>query len=163
LIIKTSALRPFLSIALGLWLPSDTLTYLIRKETFILFVIDFLQDQNTGRKIEVTRNSRLLGRCIKISPRRYWYESCPCNHRYILQYSSGKWHVFCLYLFFSSPEHKVLRVSYCDRTLSVVVRRASSVIFLAHLSTKCSGWAIVIGLCPSSVVVRRASCVVRRA
>jgi len=36
------------------------------------------------------------------------------------------------------------------------------VYFLAHLSTKCSGWAIVIGLCPSSVVVRRASCVVRR-
>jgi len=35
--------------------------------------------------------------------------------------------------------------------------------FLAHLSTKCSGWAIVIGLCPSSVVVRRPSCVVRRA
>jgi len=27
--------------------------------------------------------------------------------------------------------------------------------FLAHLSTKCSGWAIVIGLCPSSVVVRK--------
>jgi len=32
-------------------------------------------------------------------------------------------------------------------------------LFLAHLSTKCSGWAIVTGLCPSSVVVRRASCV----
>ena len=31
--------------------------------------------------------------------------------------------------------------------------------FLAHLSTKCSGWAIVTGLCPSSVVVRRPSCV----
>jgi len=26
--------------------------------------------------------------------------------------------------FFSSPEHKVLRVSYCDRPLSVVLRRA---------------------------------------
>jgi len=36
-----------------------------------------------------------------------------------------------------------------------------SVIFLAHLSTKCSGWAIVTGLCPSSVVVRRPPCVVR--
>jgi len=34
--------------------------------------------------------------------------------------------------------------------------------FLAHLSTKCSVWAILIGLCPSSVVVRRPSCVVRR-
>jgi len=30
---------------------------------------------------------------------------------------------------FSSPEHKVLRVSYCDRSLSVVRRRASSVNF----------------------------------
>ena len=35
-------------------------------------------------------------------------------------------------------------------------------LFLAHLSTKCLGWAIVTGLCPSSVVVRRPSCVVRR-
>jgi len=60
---------------------------------------------------------------------------------------------------FSSPEHKVLRVSYCDRSLSVVRRRASCVNFLAHLSTKCSGWAIVIGLCPSLSVVRRPSCV----
>ena len=32
---------------------------------------------------------------------------------------------------FSSPEHKVLRVSYCDRPLSVV-RRASSVNFFKH-------------------------------
>ena len=29
---------------------------------------------------------------------------------------------------FSSPEHKVLRVSYCDRPLSVVRRRPSSVV-----------------------------------
>ena len=35
------------------------------------------------------------------------------------------------------------------------------VLLLAHLSTKCSWWAIVISQCPSSVV-RRASCVVRR-
>ena len=34
--------------------------------------------------------------------------------------------------------------------------------FLAHLSTKCSGCAIVTGLCPSSVVVIRPSCVVRQ-
>jgi len=36
-------------------------------------------------------------------------------------------------------------------------------ILLAHLSTKCSWWAIVVSSCPSSVVVRRASCVVCRA
>ena len=42
--------------------------------------------------------------------------------------------VLDLFLFFSSPEHKVLMVSYCDRALSVVRR-------------------------PSSSVVRRASCV----
>ena len=35
--------------------------------------------------------------------------------------------------------------------------------FLAHLSTKCSWWAIVVSGCPSSVVMCRASCVVRRA
>jgi len=32
------------------------------------------------------------------------------------------------YTFFSSPEHKVLRVSYCDRSLSVVRRRPSCVV-----------------------------------
>jgi len=32
---------------------------------------------------------------------------------------------FFSYYIFSSPEHKVLMVSYCDRTLSVVRRRAS--------------------------------------
>ena len=37
-----------------------------------------------------------------------------------------------------------------------------AVLFLAHLSTKCSWWAIVVSGCPSSVVVRRATCVVRR-
>jgi len=36
-----------------------------------------------------------------------------------------------------------------------------SLYFLAHLSTKCSGWAIVTGLCLSSVVVRLPSYVVR--
>ena len=30
--------------------------------------------------------------------------------------------------FFSSPDHNVLRVSYCDRSLSVVVQRAVSVV-----------------------------------
>ena len=38
-------------------------------------------------------------------------------------------------LFFSSPEHKVLRVSYCDRPLSVVVRRSSSVNLFTRSST----------------------------
>jgi len=36
------------------------------------------------------------------------------------------------------------------------------VVFLAHLSTKCSWWAIVVSGCPASVVVRRASSVVRQ-
>ena len=35
----------------------------------------------------------------------------------------------CCWFIFSSPEHKVLRVSYCDRPLSVVRRRASCVNF----------------------------------
>jgi len=45
---------------------------------------------------------------------------------------------------FSSPEHKVLRVSYCDRSLSVVRRRPSCVV-------RCA-----------SCGVRRPSCVVRK-
>ena len=53
------------------------------------------------------------------------------------------------------------RISSWGRSGSMVVRKMSwnhfspmpSVIhpFLAHLSTKCSGWAIVTGLCPLSV------------
>jgi len=42
-------------------------------------------------------------------------------------------------------------------------KRVRPITFLAHLSTKCSWWAIVTGLCPSCVVVRCPSCVVRRA
>jgi len=34
----------------------------------------------------------------------------------------------CQIYIFSSPEHKVLMVSYCDRVLSVVRRRPSSVV-----------------------------------
>ena len=37
-----------------------------------------------------------------------------------------------------------------------------TILFLAHLSTKCSWWAIVTGLCPSSCVSRHAACVVRK-
>jgi len=35
-------------------------------------------------------------------------------------------------ILFSSPEHKVLRVSYCDRTLSVVRRRRYLNIFFSE-------------------------------
>ena len=45
--------------------------------------------------------------------------------------------------------------------LDICNQGKSRCLFLAHLSTKCSWWAIVTGLCPSSVVVRRASSVVR--
>jgi len=45
---------------------------------------------------------------------------------------------------------------------SDIISGVLSIRFLAHLSTKCSGWAIVTGLCPSSVIVRRPSCVVRK-
>jgi len=38
------------------------------------------------------------------------------------------WSVTTFSYFFSSPKHKVLRVSYCYRPLSVVRRRASSVV-----------------------------------
>ena len=46
---------------------------------------------------------------------------------------------FCMgksenYLFISSPEHKVLKVSYCDHPVSVV-RRVSSTIHLKHISS----------------------------
>ena len=47
---------------------------------------------------------------------------------------------------FSSPEHKVLRVSYCDRPLSVVVRRASCVVrklfYLNIFSSETTHWTL---------------------
>jgi len=42
--------------------------------------------------------------------------------------SHPKIQIFLIFAVFSSPEHKVLRVSYCDRSLSVVRRRPSSVV-----------------------------------
>jgi len=64
---------------------------------------------------------------------------------------------------FSSPEHKVLMVSYCDRALSVVVRRPSSVV--RKLFSSPEHKVLRVSYCdrPLSVVRRRASCVVRRA
>jgi len=47
---------------------------------------------------------------------------------------------------FSSPEHKVLRVSYCDRPLSVVRRRPSSVVrklfYLNIFSSETTHWIL---------------------
>jgi len=45
---------------------------------------------------------------------------------------------------------------------SVMLGYFENILLLAHLSTKCSWWAIVVSGCPSSVVVRRASSVVRQ-
>jgi len=51
-----------------------------------------------------------------------------------------------LIVLFSSPEHKVLRVSYCDRPLSVVVRRPSCVIrklfYLNIFSSETTHWIL---------------------
>jgi len=47
---------------------------------------------------------------------------------------------------FSSPEHKVLRVSYCDRSLSVVRRRPASVVrklfYLNIFSSETAHWIL---------------------
>jgi len=47
-------------------------------------------------------------------------------------------------------------------TIALTICKLAVSVFLAHLSTKCSWWAIVVSGCPSSVVVRRATCVVLR-
>ena len=63
---------------------------------------------------------------------------------------------------FSSPEHKVLRVSYCDQPLSVVVRRSSCV---AHKLFSSAEYKVLrLSYCDRSLsVVRRCpSCVVRK-
>ena len=48
--------------------------------------------------------------------------------QYKIQMYTFKFQLETHYTFFSSPEHKVLRVSYCDRPLSVVRRRPSCVV-----------------------------------
>ena len=60
----------------------------------------------------------------------------------------------------NSPQAKKINLVFRATVLKTLGRAGA--FLLAHLSTKCSGWAIVTGLCPSSVVVRRPSCVVRR-
>ena len=47
-----------------------------------------------------------------------------------------------------------------DLTEWAITYYLNGALLLAHLSTKCSWWAIVVSSCPSSVVVRRPSCVV---
>ena len=74
--------------------------------------------------------------------------------------SSSWWNVVCRprfwgprlhhcqvhYCVFSSPEHKVLMVSYCDRALSVVVRRPSCVVlkffYLNIFSSETTHWIL---------------------
>jgi len=48
---------------------------------------------------------------------------------------------------------------YVHRGWWIYFWNTAAIPFLAHLSTMCSWWAIVTGLCPSCVVVRRASSV----
>ena len=61
---------------------------------------------------------------------------------------------------FSSPEHKVLRVSYCDRPLSVVRHRSSSVV--RKLFSSPEHKVLMVSYCDWALsVVRRASSVVR--
>ena len=52
---------------------------------------------------------------------------------------------FCILPIFSSPEHKVLMVSFCHRSVSVVVRRASSTIALNDISSW-TAWRILMKL-----------------
>jgi len=52
---------------------------------------------------------------------------------------------FASFIFISSPEHKVLMVSYCDRALSVVRRRPSSVVrkrFYLNISSETTHWIL---------------------
>jgi len=60
----------------------------------------------------------------------YWtYRDCLLYGLFkIIQYFKKYMKVVFINHIFSSPEHKVLRVSYCDRPLSVVRRRASCVV-----------------------------------
>ena len=62
------------------------------------------------------------------------------GHNFAIQGPTEKKKNMCS-LIFSSPEHKVLKVSYCDhpvsgvRRQSSVVRRVSSTIHLKHISS----------------------------
>jgi len=83
-----------------------------------------------------------------------------------LKLIESHYHVFMPAFFqvavFSSPEHKVLMVSYCDRALSVVRRRPSCIV--GKLFSSPEHKVLRVSYCdrPLSVVRRRASSVVRR-
>jgi len=54
-------------------------------------------------------------------------------------------------------KHAPKRTNLCVRENPGKCAFQINILFLAHLSTKCSWWAIVVSGCPSFVVVRRAS------
>jgi len=93
---------------------------------FILPLVNFQRIKNyVIKKLVLTASKQKLS---QDAPRDL--TSCAiCSNWPIRPQEIGCQHVFCYFCiqvnrfvidFFSSPEHKVLRVSYCDRPLSVV-------------------------------------------
>jgi len=69
---------------------------------------------------------------------------CQCLTPHFLAHLRMKWSWWAI--FFSSPEHEVVMVSYCDRPLSVVRRRPSSVNCFTETS---SPLKLLIGFWPN--------------
>jgi len=129
----------------------------------------------------------MFANCAKISQQsqgcliiiwRFHLKTCMCTDDTVAVHSSYLYvyrrHRSCPFFLLvcvqTTPWLSILLTCMCtDNTVAVhssnlyVHRRHRSCPFLAHLSTKCSWWAIVVSGCPSSVVVRRALSVVRRA
>ena len=108
-----------------------------RKNSFskTVFFLGVLHDQTSVESLLIQHNhNSTLNESNFTIARQTW---CPrCTRRSIrrrlkLRGSSNTteyiWYSSLFMNLFSSPEHKVLRVSYCDRSLSVVCRRPLSV------------------------------------
>ena len=99
----------------------------------------------------------LLDIYCRKSPLFLCCEAHPCHLAGILLIP-----ITCTVCIFSSPEHKVLKVSYCDRSLSVVRRHASCVV--RQLFSSPEHKVLMVSYCDRalSIVRRRASSVVHK-
>ena len=103
----------------------------------ILLVIEIYKWLITAIQAGVAKSIVRVVRVVHLLLRtsNFFQLTCPWTSENILylcvfieNYSSRNRKYTNFSLFFSSPEHKVLRVSYCDRPLSVVRRRPSCVV-----------------------------------
>ena len=165
---RKSSISSVVQLCLLFWVRNGWILYIVVDgEGFCLLIVLYLYLAGNSPGSVFKFNFSLTWRCWTSYWSCWWFETWSdlfyvCN----FGFPEGKFHQCCLIChrfdaegFFPVPCG--IRVIFCNPNICFC-QDLNLDLFLAHLSTKCSGWAIVIGLCPSSVVVRRPSSVVRR-